>query len=111
MAAADVVAADVAAAGTVLASAPSPTGWTRTQLQGLMWDRVGLLRTGAELEAAAAQLATWQPPGPETLTTITALEDRNLLDLARLLTAHALARPVSVGAHHRLDSPSEVLAC
>src|SRR5699024_3360407 len=59
-------------------------------------DRVGLLRTGAELEAAAAQLATWQPPGPETLTTITALEDRNLLDLARLLTAHALARPVSV---------------
>lgn len=111
VAAADVVAADVAAAGTVLASAPSPTGWTRTQLQGLMWDRVGLLRTGAELEAAAAQLATWQPPGPETLTTITALEDRNLLDLARLLTAHALARPVSVGAHHRLDSPSEVLAC
>lgn len=85
--------------------------WARAQLQELMWDRVGLLRTGAELEAAAAQLATWRPPGPGALTSITALEDRNLLDLARLLTAHALARPASVGAHHRLDSPSEVLAC
>src|SRR5699024_6526621 len=108
--AADVVAADVAAAGTELASAPSPTGWTRAQLQGLMWDRVGLLRTGAGLEAAAAQLATWQPRGPETLSTITALDDRNLRDLARLPTAHPLPRPVSVGAHHRLASPAEVLA-
>ncbi|GAA1486734.1 L-aspartate oxidase [Brachybacterium fresconis] len=83
-----------------------PTPWTRSALQELMWSHVGLLRTGEQLTAAAAQLAVWQGPDPAALTTVGELEDRNLLDLARLLTAHALARTTSVGAHHRLDDPS-----
>ena len=84
----------------------SPVRWTRSALQELMWSHVGLLRTGEQLDAAAAQLAAWQGPDPAALTTVDELEDRNLLDLARLLAAHALARTTSVGAHHRLDDPS-----
>ncbi|APX33849.1 L-aspartate oxidase [Brachybacterium sp. P6-10-X1] len=84
----------------------SPVRWTRSVLQELLWSHVGLLRTGEQLDAAAAQLAVWHGPDPATLTTVGELEDRNLLDLARLLTAHALARTTSVGAHHRLDDPS-----
>ncbi|GAA1491070.1 L-aspartate oxidase [Brachybacterium sacelli] len=90
---------------------PSPASWTRTQLQELMWARVGPLRTREQLDTAAAQLATWTAPDPATATTIGELENRNLLDLARLVATHALARPASVGAHHRLDPIPEVLAC
>jgi L-aspartate oxidase len=79
--------------------------WSRTELQRLMWTRAGLLRTGDELADAARTLAGWRTPALDALSTIAALEDRNLLDLARLLLAHALARPDSVGAHHRLDAP------
>ena len=118
-------AAPALAAPTLAADTPASNGtgsttpradWTRTQLQELMWARVGLLRTGSELDTAALQLAAWRAPEPATLTTIGELEDRNLLDLARLLTAHALARPASLGAHHRLDSTPldstpEVLPC
>ncbi|WP_193106588.1 L-aspartate oxidase [Brachybacterium sp. FME24] len=92
--------------------------WTRDQLQELMWSHAGLLRTGGQLDAAAARLAEWRTPDPAALSTVRELEDRNLLDLARLLAAHALARPGSVGAHHRLDAPvsvvdsaQEALAC
>ncbi|MGY5765799.1 L-aspartate oxidase [Brachybacterium sp. DNPG3] len=101
-------------AGSVDAAPPTPGGaeeWTRSDLQELMWEQVGLLRTGDELDAAAERLAGWRVPDPATITTLAQLEDRNLLDLARLTTAHALARPLSVGAHHRLDAPSEALAC
>lgn len=96
----------------------SAGAWSRAALQDLMWSRAGLLRTGSQLAGAAAQLNAWRSPAPSVLTTVRALEDRNLLDLARLLTAHALNRPASVGAHHRLDAPisvpdsaQEALAC
>src|SRR5690606_15009654 len=83
--------------------------WSRGDLQQLMWTSAGLLREGERMREAAAQLAAWSPPAQ--LTTIDAVEDRNLLDLARLVLDHALARPASVGAHHRLDAPQEALAC
>ncbi|MGP5386348.1 L-aspartate oxidase [Brachybacterium tyrofermentans] len=88
--------------------APGPGAserWTRAELQELLWSHAGLLRTGEQLDAAAAQLASWGDPDPASCTTVAELEDRNLLHLARLLIAHALARPGSVGAHHRLDDP------
>ena len=81
--------------------------WTRFDLQQLMWSRAGLLRSGEQLREAAAVLEGWQAPAPRT---IAALEDRNLLELGRLLVAAALARPRSVGAHHRLDDPGEAVA-
>jgi len=82
--------------------------WTRAELQELLWSHAGLLRTGDQLDAAAAQLSSWQDPDPSSCTTVAELEDRNLLHLARLLIGHALARPGSVGAHHRLDDPLQL---
>ncbi|AXK46959.1 L-aspartate oxidase [Brachybacterium saurashtrense] len=95
-------------AATAPSAAPARGGrdWSRAALQALLWRHVGPLRHRAGLEEAAAQLAAWQAPPPAATTSLAALEDRNLLDLARLLTAHALARPDSVGAHHLLDAPA-----
>lgn len=91
------------------APTPSLTPWTRSALQELLWSHVGLLRTGDQLDAAAAQLAAWHRPDLAALATVGELKDRNLLDLARLLATRALARTTSVGAHHRLDDPTPVL--
>jgi L-aspartate oxidase len=73
----------------------------RTSLQALMWDLVGIERTRSSLEAAAAQLNHWHADG----STIHALETANLLDLARVMVAAALAREESRGAHFRNDFP------
>ncbi|WP_394552591.1 L-aspartate oxidase [Agromyces sp. MMS24-JH15] len=73
----------------------------REALQALMWDRVGLERDAAGLAEASSLLAGWRAPDPVDRRTA---EDRNLLDLARLTTAAALARRESVGAHFRSDA-------
>jgi len=75
----------------------------RARLQRLMWEHVGLERDAAGLTAAADQLAGWRADGD----TVHDLENRNLLDLARAMTAAALARDESRGAHHRRDHPEE----
>ena len=76
----------------------------RQTLQQLLWDFAGVYRSGADLARAAAALAGWTAP-LATSTSVAALEDRNLLDLGRLLVAAALAREESRGAHHRSDFP------
>lgn len=93
-----------AAAFAALAAVPAEgPAWTRRDLQELMWEHVGLLRTGDQLAHAARVLDGWSAPTPST---VAASEDRNLLHLARLTVAAARARAASVGAHHRLDDPS-----
>lgn len=79
----------------------------RAELQQLMWDHVGLERDEAGLAAASARLAGWHAPEPVDRRTA---EDRNLLDLARLTVAAALARTESVGAHTRRDAAPAVAA-
>ncbi|MBG6214356.1 MAG: L-aspartate oxidase [Cryobacterium sp.] len=74
----------------------------RTVLQNLMWEFAGVHRSGVGLTQATRTLAEWAAP-PATCTSVAALEDRNLLDLARLLVAAALAREESRGAHYRSD--------
>lgn len=66
----------------------------------LMWEKVGLARDEAGLTAAAAELERLarQHPGA-------AGEVRNLLGVARLVTAAALARRESRGGHYRSDFP------
>ena len=75
----------------------------RGELQALMWAHAGLERSGEGLAAASARLDAWHAPEPVDRRTA---EDRNLLDLARLTVAAALARTGSVGAHFRTDDPT-----
>ncbi|GGI48600.1 L-aspartate oxidase [Agromyces flavus] len=75
----------------------------RAELQRLMWDHVGLERDASGLAAASARLDGWRAPEPVDRRTA---EDRNLLDLARLTVAAALARTESIGAHTRRDATS-----
>ncbi|KAA9086649.1 L-aspartate oxidase [Microbacterium radiodurans] len=80
----------------------SPGPFSRPELQRLMWRDAGLARDAAGLERAAFQLERWHrsfvPDG-----SIAALEDGNLLSVARAVVAAAIARPTSLGAHHRSD--------
>jgi L-aspartate oxidase len=75
----------------------------RRALQGRMWDDVGLVRNGHDLERtlrwieAAFGRVRYDPLDPE------AMECLNLLTVAREIARAALARPRSVGAHFRSD--------
>jgi L-aspartate oxidase len=73
----------------------------RAALQSLMWNTAGIERSAAGLEAALRQLDQWQVCG----ATMQDLETGNLLVLARVLVAAALARHESRGAHFREDYP------
>jgi L-aspartate oxidase len=75
----------------------------RRELQQLLWDFAGVHRSGTGLAHAASVIAGWE--APRDAATVAALEDRNLLDLARLLVSAALAREESRGAHYRSDFP------
>jgi L-aspartate oxidase len=70
------------------------------RLRQVMWEKVGLVRTGEglrdaldEIEALEAEL----PEGPS--------QARNLLTAGRLVARSALARPESRGGHFRADHP------
>ncbi|AXC09781.1 L-aspartate oxidase [Acidisarcina polymorpha] len=74
---------------------------SRQALQSLMWNAAGIERTASSLGACAKQLDRWRPGGG----TIHDLETANLLALARVMVAAALARRESRGAHFREDFP------
>jgi L-aspartate oxidase len=72
---------------------------TRTQLQRVMWERVSLRRNAEGLISAQEELwglAEGTAVDPETA---------NLLLVAQLVVAAALARTESRGGHYRLDYP------
>lgn len=74
----------------------------RADLQRLMWTQAGLLRDEHGLRAAGKQIQAWLRDTPAP-TTITQLEDRNLLIVANAIVQAALERAESVGAHFRTD--------
>ena len=82
--------------------------FTRTELQQLLWRHVGVSRDASGLVEAAETLTSWRPRSE----TVADREDTNLLELARVIVAAALAREESRGAHYRTDfpSPSETFA-
>jgi L-aspartate oxidase len=73
-------------------------------LQTLMWEKVGIIRSGNGLAEAADILCTWQKKVPVP-------SDRpswqlyNMVLNARLITESALLREESRGAHLRTDFP------
>jgi L-aspartate oxidase len=70
-----------------------------SEIRGLMWEAVGLVRTGQGLQQALDRLEALEarlPPGGPT---------RNQVTVARLVATAALARPESRGAHFRADHP------
>jgi L-aspartate oxidase len=71
-------------------------------LQSLMWDKVGIIRSGKGLKEAAIILATWQSLLPRP-TDRPSYELKNLVLCARLMTEAALLREESRGAHFRSD--------
>jgi len=77
---------------------------TREQLQELMWEKVGIIRSRETLEAAIFRLASWEKaltlaPDREALTL------RQMVLVSRLMAEAALLREESRGAHFRLDFP------
>ncbi|WAA67307.1 L-aspartate oxidase [Microbacterium oxydans] len=78
--------------------------FTRAALQQLMWDEVGLLRTGTGLAHALETVRAWAAAAPAP-TGVAEHEDANLLLLAEVTADAALRRTTSVGAHHRVDAP------
>jgi L-aspartate oxidase len=73
-------------------------------LQSLMWDKVGIIRSGKSLKEAASILATWESLLPQS-TDRPSYELNNLVLCARLMTEAALLREESRGAHFRTDFP------
>ncbi|MFQ5818055.1 MAG: L-aspartate oxidase [Terriglobia bacterium] len=90
---------------------PSPSPSTASdpdklirEVQLTMWKKVGIVRTGKELREALEQLSRLQPLHVNTPNR-RAYELANLLAVARLITACALARAESRGSHYRKDFP------
>ncbi|WP_424347454.1 L-aspartate oxidase [Kocuria sp. CH-021] len=75
----------------------------RAQFQDAMWAGAGVLRDRAGLEALSRRLAGFRPPAGLSRR---AVEDRNLLTVGRAVTAAALHRTESRGAHFREDFPA-----
>jgi L-aspartate oxidase len=73
-------------------------------LQSLMWDKVGIIRSGKSLTEAANVLATWESLLPQP-SDRPSYELNNMVLCARLVTEAALLRKESRGAHFRTDFP------
>jgi len=73
-------------------------------LQSLMWDKVGIIRSGEGLIEAANILAALERSLPHP-TERPSYELNNLVLCARLMTEAALIRQESRGAHFRTDFP------
>lgn len=82
----------------------SHQSFTRSDLQSLMWEEVGLVRDGEGLQRAWDLVNGWTPPEP---TDAKSAEDRNLLTAARAVIYAALNRHESRGSHYRTDFPQQ----
>ena len=97
-------------AGTPAVVGAAPDGiphppFTRGALQELMWADAGVTRDGDGLRRAARTLAAWRTSATPPVS-LAEHEDANLLLVAELMVAAALARTGSVGSHQRTDDPA-----
>ena len=80
---------------------PVVAGPVIEDLRRVMWDRVGLIRTGNGLWEARNAIVEMEPVLARTSA------GRNAADLALLITMAALRRSESRGGHYRADYPDE----
>jgi L-aspartate oxidase len=88
---------------------PAPSIMPRLNIAGLeslMWDKVGIIRSGPSLTEAAGVLAGWEPLLSPPVDR-PSYELDNLLLNARLATEASLIREESRGAHFRTDFPQQ----
>ncbi|RPF49674.1 L-aspartate oxidase [Thermodesulfitimonas autotrophica] len=77
----------------------------RTELQSLMQEHVGPVRTAAGLEAILRRFEEWEWLRGREVRTPEAMEFRNMFDVAELIAEAALMRTESRGGHYRTDYP------
>ncbi|MGD2102485.1 MAG: L-aspartate oxidase [Acidimicrobiia bacterium] len=80
---------------------PVLAGPVLDELRQVMWDRVGLIRTGDGLWEARNSLIEMEPVLNRTIA------GRNAVELGLLITVAALRRSESRGGHYRADYPEE----
>lgn len=81
-----------------------PIPLSQTALESLLWDNVGILRSGDRLKEAADILATWER-SLKLPTDRPSHELANMVLAGRLIAEAALIRTESRGAHFRSDFP------
>ena len=79
----------------------------RMSLQKVMWEQVGIVRSRKGLSAALRKLREWDRMLRNPPLERSALELRNMITAAMLITRSALLREGSVGAHYRSDFPGK----
>ncbi len=84
---------------------PSPQPVALVGLQELLWEHVGIERSGAGLSHACAQLLAWRARPVQAATERDRLEMEGMFLTAHLLANAALLRQESRGAHYRTDFP------
>ena len=85
----------------------SDIDFLRTSLTKIMWEHVGILRSRKSLQTAMKKLREWDRMIRNPQLDRQALELRNMIDAALLITRAALLREGSVGAHYRTDFPAK----
>ncbi len=75
----------------------------KTELKDLMWENVGIFRTGEKLKKALERINSIQKEVSEIQNTYEWYELRNMLIVSKLITECALKRQESRGSHYRLD--------
>ncbi|MCX6648911.1 MAG: FAD-binding protein [Candidatus Bathyarchaeota archaeon] len=82
------------------------------ELRGIMWDKVGIVRSGERLQDALQSIrkhqkaaATLTAADPATLRAV--IETRFAAKVAELVAASALKREESRGTHYRTDYPNQ----
>ena len=69
-----------------------------------MWDRVGIVRDGSGMAAAAEQIRMWRQASPLANDRLSH-ELATMLLVGQMMAEAALAREESRGAHYRTDFP------
>lgn len=77
-----------------------------SNLQLLLWDKVGILRSGEKMLDASKILHAWYTSLPKPKDR-SSYELQNLIINARLMTEAGLVREESRGAHYRIDYPKQ----